>query len=210
MRKKYIFCAVLMGLFACAVSAVELTGTISVNETSDTAAQAKNKAFDYAQRTVIVRELRPYANNEQLDAAIKDSSNDDLMNIISSSSLDSEKISDTTYSANISFVIDGDAAKAWMDKNSVQNWLPGGFGTDVVPVPVNSVVVYATLLQPMSDWMNLNALLRSVRTDLMPLSINGNRVTFSVPDKNISKLTSVLRSGGWHVQSVDGGIKIWK
>ena len=42
-------CAMLCG----AVGAVELTGTISVNVTADTANAAKNKAFNSARRDVI-------------------------------------------------------------------------------------------------------------------------------------------------------------
>ena len=194
-----------------AVGAVELTGTISVNVTADTANAAKNKAFNSARRDVISRELGQYANSEQLANAIKNSSNDDLMNIISSSSVASEKVSDTTYSANISFVIDGDAAKGWMDKNSVQNWLPSS-NSDVViaATPVDSVLFTAVLSQPISDWTGLNAVARMVPVDLATTNIVGNNVSFSVMDKNVAKLSKVLSSNGWHVQKNESGYKIWK
>ena len=191
-----------------AAMAVELTGTTHVNVTSDTATQAKNKAFNSARREVILRELRQYANPEQLEAALKNSSNEDLMNIISSSSLDSEKISDTSYSANISFVIDGDAAHSWMEKYSVQNWLP--VTNAVVVQQVDVADVNANLLHPISDWISLNAIARSVNVDIATKKMIGSSVFFAVPNKDISKFIGVLKSGGWNVQQDSGAYKIWK
>ena len=198
-----LFCLVAVG----AALAVELTGSTYVNMTSDTAAQAKNKAFNSAQRDVITRVLRQYANSAQLEEAIKNSSNDELMNIISSSSLDGEKISDTTYSANISFVIDGDAARSWMEKYSVQNWLPT---SNAVAVPENSVVVTASLLQPMADWIDLNSISRDKNVDLATTKVVGNNISFKVADKDMAKFSAGLRAGGWHVQQSADGVKIWK
>lgn len=209
MRSKWFLYAVLFCVGAIGTSlALELTGTISVDETSDTAASAKTKAFDDAQRSVILRELRPYADFEQLSVAIKDSTNEDLMNMISSSSLDSEKISDTTYSANISFVIDGEAARRWMDEHSVQHWLPASGAA--VMASVNVVTVNAILVRPIADWMNLNSISRGLNTDLQTKTIVGNRITFAVPEKDITRFTNSLRSNGWQVQSFGGDYKIWK
>ena len=209
MRKNRFLYAVLFGgcVFGAAV-AVELTGTVTVNETSDTAAQAKAKAFNAAQRTVILRELRSYANPEQLTNAVQDSTSEDLMNMISSSSVASEKISDTTYSANVSFVIDGDAARRWMDEHSVQHWLPASESGMVVSA--NTVVMDATLLRPISDWMSLNAIARASGVDLVVRVISGNRVDFLIPESDGARFTNALRSAGWHVQQLGGIFKIWK
>lgn len=187
--------------------AVEITGTVPVNVTADTAAVAKDKAFNSARREVIARELRNYANPEQLNAALADSSNDELMNIISSSSLDGERVSDTTYTANISFVIDGDAAKTWMEKYSVQNWLPSSTSGAVI-VPENSVIAVATLYNPLSDWAALNAVMRSVELDITTNNIIGSRVSFVVSDSGVAKLSGALRANGWRVVRDVDGIKI--
>lgn len=200
-----VFCMLAFG----ATFAVELTGTTSVNVTSDTAAQAKTRAFNSARRDVITRELRNYANPEQLEAAIKESSNEELMNIISSSSLDSEKISDTSYSANISFVIDGDAARKWMEKYSVQNWLPSSSSVAVVQV-ANSVPFNVTLLQPMADWASLNAVARDVGADIATVKIVGNNISFVMEEKNAIKFSKALRMNGWRVQQGLDGFKIFK
>ncbi len=201
----YAFALCVMTIFS--VNAVEITGTTSVNVTADTAAAAKSKAFNSARRDVIVRELKNYANPEQLSAAVQKSSNEELMNMISSSSVAGERVSDTTYTANISFVIDGDAARSFMEKYSVQNWLPS---SNAVVQVENHVVFNITLLRPMTDWADLNAAVRNAGLDLATTKITGNNVSFVVVDKDASKLIRALRENGWGVQSVTGGYRIWR
>lgn len=210
MHSRKILCSVLLccAMFGAA-GAVELTGTVPVNVTADTAADAKTQAFNSARRDVIARELRAYAIPEQLDAAIKNSSNEDLMNIISSDSVAGERTSDTTYTANISFVIDGDAARRWMDANSVQHWLPSSSSAMDI-APANSVVFNANLLQPVSDWIDLNAVARAVGVDVATRSMVGNRVSFIMSDTNAKKFISMLQENGWHVARDVNGYKIWK
>ena len=190
-----------------AAGAVEITGTVPVNVTADTAAAAKTRAFNSAQRDVIATELRPYANAEQLTVAIKQSSDDELSDIISSSSVAGERASDTTYTANISFVIDGDAARKWMEKYSVENSLPSSSVSAVV-APENSVMVVATLYNPIYDWAALNAVARAADIDIATKNIIGSRVSFVVRDVDASKLTRTLRENGWRVATDTSGIKI--
>lgn len=202
---KFIYAGFFCLLAIASAVAVELTGATSVNVTSDTAALAKQKAMNSAQREVIFRELKNYANSEQLNAAIKESTNEELMNIISSSSIDSEKSSDTTYSANISFVIDGDAARLWMEKYSVQNWLP----LSGAVVPVESMVKsVAYLLQPLQDWADLNAVARNAGVDLATTKIVGNNVSFALNRQDTEKLVKALRSAGWRVMTDSDGFVI--
>ena len=208
MRIIKFFCGVILCATLCGVAgAIELTGSTSVNVTSDTATQAKNKAFEDARNEIILRELGRYANAEELNGAIENSSDAELMNIISSSSVNNEKVSDTTYSANVSFVIDGDAARRWMEMYSVQNWLPA---SNVAMVPENTMAVRATLLQPMSDWASLNAVARQAGVDIATTVLNGNNISFNIPDKDVSKFSGALRASGWRVQQLSGLLKIWK
>ena len=94
MRGFKFFCALCCFLFAFdAARAVDITGVVSVDVTADTAAAAKSQAFNSARRDVIARELRNYANAEQLDAAIKQSSVDELIDIISSSAVSGDSAS---------------------------------------------------------------------------------------------------------------------
>jgi hypothetical protein len=58
--------------------------------------------------------------------------------------------------------------------------------------------------------MGLNAVARMVPMDLATTSVVGNNVSFSVLDKNVSKLSKALWSNGWHVQKNETDYKIWK
>ena len=117
--------AVLIGLAICVMAVpgwcVDLSGVASVSITSDTAANAKNIAFDEARRQIIADSLRQYADADALGTALRNAKKAEVAELIASSSIDGEKQSDTTYSANISMVVDGGAARTWLDNNAVQH-----------------------------------------------------------------------------------------
>ena len=109
----------IIGLFVglyCAVSAVDagavqLMSSANVSVASDTATNAKNIAMDEARRQVIVDCLLPYSDNSGLRGAVKSEKSSVLMNLISSSEIANEKLSDTTYSARVTMSVNNVAAK---------------------------------------------------------------------------------------------------
>ena len=101
-----------------------LSGSVSVNQTSDTAANAKTQALNSARRQILTNALSQYSDKDALDDLVQNASDDDLMNLILSSSVSNEQMSTTGYSARITMNIDNDAAKKWFDTNDVQNWVP--------------------------------------------------------------------------------------
>ena len=131
----------LIGLFAVFVSlsadAVELRGGTFVNVTSDTAANAKNMAFDEARRQIILDVLRQYADEGALGTLIKSAKTADLAKLVAESGIDGEQVSDTTYSANITMQIDVEAARQWFTVNEIQNWLPDVNEQNMFTVVVN-------------------------------------------------------------------------
>ena len=72
------------------IFAASLTGTASVNVTSDTATNAKNMAFDEARRQIIRDVLSNYSDASSLNNAIKSEKSSALMNLISASSITGE------------------------------------------------------------------------------------------------------------------------
>lgn len=198
---------ILFACFCCCAAtfagAAELAGTASVNITSDTSATAKNMAFDEARRQIIMDTLRQYANVEQLKTALAETPNADLTNLIFASKIDGEKISDTTYSANISMTVDRDAARKWMSDNTIQNWLPDASGGDMFTVVI-------TTSDPMSDWIDLNAAARAEKVDLATTSIMGNQITAQLPSSARAAFTIALREAGWRYAANDGVLRIWK
>lgn len=199
--------AVLIGLAICVMAVpgwcVDLSGVASVSITSDTAANAKNIAFDEARRQIIADSLRQYADADALGTALRNAKKAELAELIASSSIDGEKQSDTTYSANISMVVDGGAARTWLDNNAVQHWLPDESNKDVFVVNVN-------MSDSMANWTELNQIARKEQIDLGTKSITGNTVVLELPVSVRGKFTIVVREAGWRFADKDGVLRIWK
>jgi len=194
------FCA--MAVISAADGA-QLSGTAAVNVTSDTATVAKNMAMDEARRQIITDALGQYANREQLRDAISSASASELTGLIASSGIDGEKLSDTTYSANITMTLDRDAARKWLTERDVQNWLPMETGGD-------TFVVLATLTDKMSGWMDLNRIARAQQVNIDTKQISGSQVMFELPAAARASFTIALRDSGWRYSASDGVLRISK
>ena len=194
----------LCGAFCIAhVGAAELAGNAAVNITSDTANTAKTMAFDEARRQIITDALGHYANREQLRDALANASSDDLMPLIAASAISGEKLSNTTYSANISMTLDADAVRQWMTVNNIQNWLPDGKSGD-------TFAVIATLTNPMDDWVDLNRITRMGQIDFSTKYMMGDQIMMEIPQAKRAEFTISLRDGGWKYSNQDGALRIWK
>lgn len=204
MRMVKQFFMVLAVLFvANGAGAAELRGTASVNVTSDTAVNAKNMAFDDATRQIVTGVLRQYVDVDALTTAVKDANKSELSNMILSSSIDGEQTSDTTYSANISMIIDVDAARAWLEEKEIQHWLP-----NITEQNMFNVVV--TLSNRLADWAQLNQIANTEKIDLGTKNINGNVVTLQLPTSVRGAFTIAVRGLGWKYSDKDGILHIWK
>lgn len=196
--------ALVMGAGVLPARGADLTGVASVNVTSDTSATAKNMAFDEARRQILRDTLRQYALPDQLFAAIANAKAADLTDLIASSSIDGERISDTTYSANITMTVDRAAARKWMMEHNVQNWLGDGTGGG------DTFVVLVTLGDSMADWMDLSRIARNEKIDIGTRMIYGKQVTLELPISVRRSFTVALREAGWKYSSADGMLRIWR
>ena len=201
---KGFFVGVSFGLLMLTASfADDLRGTMSVNITSDTAANAKNIAFDDATRQIVVDSLRQYVDVDALKTAVQNTKKSELSNLISASSIDGEQTSGTTYSANITMVIDTDAARVWLDEKEVRHWLPNNSEQNVFDVVV-------TLSNKLADWGQLNQIANSEKIDLSTQNILGNTVTLRLPSSVRGTFTIAVRGLGWKYTDKDGVLHIWK
>ena len=182
---------------------VSLQGVASVNITSDTAANAKNIAFDEARRQIISDALQPYVDADALQNALKQAKGAELIGLISAASIDGEKTSDTTYSANISMTVDVDESRKWLMDNSVQNWLPEDASQDVF-------IVNVRLSNPLPDWAELNKIAGAERIDLGTVSMTADSAVLKIPRGMRGKFTIALRESGWRYADQDGVLRIWK
>lgn len=183
--------------------AAELSGAASVNITSDTAAAAKDIAFDEARRQIISDALGQYANQEQLADIVSKAPVNDLTELIASSSVDGEQQSDTTYSATITMTINRDAARQWMNDNYIQNWLTDGRTGDVF-------VAHIVMSDKLARWIELNDIVRENDIDMNTQFINGNQITVEIPAAQRAIFTIAVRDAGWRHADQDGVLHISK
>lgn len=189
----------------CAAHAADMSGTVDVNVTSDTAADAKSIAMNQARRQILNQVLGKYADASQVQVAVKDTSSSELMNLISSSSIDGEQLSDTAYSAKITMTVDGDAARKFLDANNIQNWF-----NDNNAGSVNGVMILISMSDRVANWTELKRIARDIGIDLNTRYMMGNQVTVEIPVNNRSAFVSAARRAGWHYSDTDGAIRIWK
>ena len=201
--KKILFALYVAVVPIVARAATDLSGVAAVNVTSDTAAAAKDMAFDEARRQIIADVLGQYAIPDQLDMALKNAKSDDLTNLIASSSIDGEQQSDTTYSANITMVVDRNAARMWMMDNNVQNWLTDGNSGD-------KFLVQVVMSDKLAGWIELNAIARNEGINLDTKYINGNRVTLEIPTSERGVFTAAIGAAGWRYADQNGVLHIIK
>ena len=199
---KFLAAAILTILSTSPLHAASLQASTFVNITSDTAANAKNIAFDEARRQIISDILRQYSIADQLLPVIKDSKSDELTNLITSSTIDGEQLSDTTYSANITMTINPDAAHMWLTKNNIQNWLNSDKD--------ETVAVIISMSDGIANWMELQKISRDEKINLATKYMTGNQATVEIPRSARGPLTIALREAGWKYADQDGTLKIWK
>lgn len=203
LKMRLILTGVLGCVLVVSAHAVELRGMASVNVTSDTAMTAKNIAFDEARRQIIRDSLRQYVDVDALNTAMRGAKGTELAELVATSSIDGEKLSDTTYSANISMVLDADVVRGWLDTRGIKNWLPEDGGGD-------SMVVSVKMSDAMANWIQLNQILRDGKFDTMLRSMTRDTAVFELPASGCDRFVGAVRAAGWRYENSDGGIRIWK
>lgn len=198
----------LVFMFPFAVTASsDLTSVASVNITSDTASNAKIMAFDEARRQIIEEVLSGYTdseNSEKIVELIKITDNAKLTNLISSTNIDNERLSATTYSANIKMTIDIIEAKKWLAENDIQNWLNNEL------IAVDKITVVIDVADGLRDWINLNRAIQAENLNMEIKRISGNQITVTIPVTDRSGMLLIIRNAGWRYSRSNGFIKIWK
>ena len=200
--KKILFLFLVVLVTGSAFGA-DLVGSASVRMTSDTSATAKTMAINDARRQILIDKLKSYAMSDQLVSAIRAAKSTELTDLISETSIDGEKISDTTYSANITMTVDKNAARKWMNDNNIQNWLSDGGEANVFAVQI-------TLRDPIADWANLKSIARAERVDFATKYMSGDKVTVELPVSSRTHFTIALRNAGWKTAADDGFMRVWK
>lgn len=190
---------------AITFAAPDLTSTATVNVTSDTASNAKIMAFNEARRQITTDVLSKYSDSEKFNELIKNTDDSKLTNLISSTNIDSERLSTTTYSANIKMTIDSSMAKKWLDENGVNNWLGV---EDSLPVDKTTVIINIT--DGLRDWIAFNHAMQTEKIDSEIKKISDSEITITIPVTSRSALISATRNLGWKYSDSASFLRIWK
>lgn len=188
-----------------AFSAPDLTGVAAVNVTSDTSSNAKIMAFNEARRQIATDVLSKYSDSEKFNELIKNTDDSTIGNLVSSTSIDSERLSTNTYSANIKVTLDLEASKKFLDENDVQNWLVSEDTSNV-----DMAIVTISITDGLRDWMALNHAFQSAKINLEVKKILGDEIIINIPMKSRSDLISAVRELGWKYSDNNGSLNIWK
>ena len=185
------------------VNAAALSGTIGVNQTSDTAASAKNKAMNSAARQILFNVLSKYSDADALRELLQNTKDAELINFVTSSSVANEQISANGYSAKITMNLDNDALKNWLTENGIQNWVPvvesGEHFTVSVVVP-NGI----------NDWAEIKQIAREDNIEIETKTITGNNIIVKMPLSYRTRFTIAVRKAGWKYADKSGVLQIWK
>lgn len=190
-------------VYGHAAFAVELKGTVNVHESSETATEAKTKAINSARRQILISVLSKYSDADALTELVNNTSSNDLINIISSSSVSNEQISNDSYSATITMNIDNDAVKQWLVSNNVQNWVPSNEYSE-------KFSLFIVVQNGISDWAEIKRLVRENNMNIETMSIQGNQIIAKMPMNHRTKFTAAIREYGWRYADNSGVLQIWK
>lgn len=182
---------------------LELSATVPVNQTSDTAANAKINATDLARRQILYNVLSQYAQPAELNGLIYNASNDELTDLVSSTSVSNEQISSDTYSANIKMVIDNMAAKKWLDRAGIQNWIP-------LEESKEKFMVLMVVPNGLADWAELKRITRAGNVEIETQTIVGNQIVAKLPLNYQSQFMAAVREMGWKYTNNGGVLQVWK
>ena len=200
---KNLFVAIALLCATGGAFAVDLVATVPVNQTSDTAANAKINATNLARRQILYNVLSQYSQKEELNGLIYNTSSDELMNLIASTSVANEQISSDTYSANITMNIDGIAAKRWLDSNGIRNWIP-------LKDSVEKFTVLIVVPNGLADWAELKRITRAENVEIETQSMSGNQIIAKMPLNYRAKFTASVRELGWKYADNGGVLQVWK
>lgn len=195
------FCSLV--LTAQAAFAVNMSGTVYVTQTSETAAEAKTDAMNYARRQVLSKVLSYYTESGALYELLQNTPNAELIDLISSSSVANEKISADSYSANITMNVDNQAAKKWLVEHEIPNWIPNN-------ETVEKFSMFIVVPNGLPDWAELKRIARESGADIETQNVSGNQIVAKMASNQRAKFTAAIRQMGWKYADNDGILKIWK
>ena len=185
------------------ISAADLQGFVIVNQTSDTAANAKADAMNFARRQILYDVLSKYTDIASFRDLLESTSDSDLVDLVASTSVSNEQISANSYAANIVMQIDSGAVRNWLTSNGVQNWVPSGESGE-------KFAMFIVVPHGVYEWGELKKIARDAGVEIEPIVIVGNQIYAKMSAKYRTRFTAGLPTMGWKYADNNGVLQIWK
>jgi len=207
--KKLLF-AVFCSLFAVSAvyAAPNLTDTVSVEQTADTAFAAKTAAMNSARRQIWGNVVSRYADANMVSTLSANLTDSDVLNMVGSTSIANEKTSATSYAADVTATLDRDALAKWLRDNNVPNYLSAADDSGA------RTQVFFDVAGGLRAWVSLNQSLRSAGVmddaNMKLASIWGRNVSATINTGQKGAFAASLRNLGWNVSEQNGILRVKK
>jgi len=183
MKNKFVFFVFLL----CALS-IGAADAALVSKTANTAAAAKSMALSSARRdafeTIVGEKI-----------AISDK---ELASLVESEVIENEKVSATSYTAEIFVELNKTAVASWLEKNNIQTvYRPQAVNTDRVSVVFESV-------GGLGKWTVIEQAARTSGADLRIVSISDGKISATMRANARSAFAASIRLHGISVSEYNG------
>ncbi|MCL2749027.1 MAG: hypothetical protein FWE50_03035 [Alphaproteobacteria bacterium] len=185
MKNKFVFFTIILCALCFVFSAPQ---AVQVSKTADTAAAAKSMALSSARRDAfeaIVGEKIPISDKE-------------LVNLVESEVIENEKVSATSYTAEIFVEMNRTAVNNWLEKNNIQT---------IYRAPVVSTDRAAVIFESvggLNKWTVIEQAARTSGADLRISSISDGKISATMRANAQSAFVAAIRSNGINVSDYNG------
>lgn len=162
--------------------------SVQVEKTAETAAAAKTVAMNEARRSAFSDILSNQISDVQAKNLAEQITDDELVSMIDSISIENEKSDSTSYSADIIVDFDKSALNKWLETHEL--------GTIVdTPVIAGRKPIFLEL-NSMYEFAQVMRLSRETGADLKIINISGNKISANIRENSYESFVSLVRDAG--------------
>ncbi|MDR1207059.1 MAG: hypothetical protein LBK26_01445 [Rickettsiales bacterium] len=189
-------------------AAPNLTDTVAIEQTADTAFAAKSAAMNSARRQIFNNVISRYSDSKIIESLSSDMDDAAILNLIGTTSIANEKASDTGYAADITMTLDEGAVSKWLRDNNVPNYMSAADDAG------SRTQVFFDISGGLKGWISLNKSLRVTGladdADMKLSGIWGRSATATIASESRNAFGSALKSLGWIVSEENGILRVRK
>ncbi|MFA7188289.1 MAG: hypothetical protein WC137_02345 [Alphaproteobacteria bacterium] len=162
--------------------------SVQVEKTAETAAAAKTVAINEARRSAFSDILSNQVSDVQAKNLAEQITDDELVSMIDSVSIENEKSDSTSYSADIIVDFDKKALNKWLENHELGTIIdaPAITGRTPIFLELNSMYEFAQVMR----------VSRETGADLKIINISGNKISANIRENSYESFVSLVRDAG--------------